>query len=171
MDVRRKSRDDKWVYFCQNSCLTSYSGCVDEYSSLTEQGISEFIRYGNPSLYEKLQGLQLPSSHLNSDGTEKKHGSLDEDMNQADNDPGAFFASSSDQLQAEEEERTEAFETARPPDANSASKAITEPHQKPSPVVESITLGEEDYLGFTYPTDMRKQVDTCSRSSNIASRT
>ncbi|OAP56085.1 hypothetical protein AYL99_09264 [Fonsecaea erecta] len=65
MAVRMKEPDADQVYFCENSCPASYSGCLDEDgSSMTEQEIAEFIRYSNPRLYEKLKGVRFTSSHL-----------------------------------------------------------------------------------------------------------
>ncbi|EXJ68453.1 uncharacterized protein A1O5_08245 [Cladophialophora psammophila CBS 110553] len=62
--VRMKDQDADFVYFCEDSCHTSYSGCIDGDSSMTEQEISEFIRHSNPSLYETLNSVGIASSYL-----------------------------------------------------------------------------------------------------------
>ncbi|OAG42055.1 hypothetical protein AYO21_03790 [Fonsecaea monophora] len=67
--VRMREKDAHSVYFCENSCRTSYSGCLDEDLSMTEQEIAEFIRYSNPGLYERLNGVRLPSSYVAPDDT------------------------------------------------------------------------------------------------------
>lgn len=59
-----RTHDDNGVYFCENSCATSYSGCLDEDSALNEQAIAEFIRYSKPPLYQKLNGVCFASSYL-----------------------------------------------------------------------------------------------------------
>ena len=65
--MNRRRRRKESVYFCENACASSWSGCVDEDSLLTEQEIAELIRYGNPGLYEKLGGLTRTSTYLASD--------------------------------------------------------------------------------------------------------
>ncbi|EXJ90114.1 hypothetical protein A1O3_03183 [Capronia epimyces CBS 606.96] len=71
---RKRTADENWVYFCENACLTSFSGCVDEDSTMTEREISEYIWHSNPELHEKLNRVRLPSSYLASDEIEHTAG-------------------------------------------------------------------------------------------------
>jgi len=66
-DLYMRSRGDDWVYLCDDTHPTSYSGCVDDASAISEQEIAEFVRYSNPELFKKLEGVRLASSHLHSD--------------------------------------------------------------------------------------------------------
>ncbi|KIY02110.1 uncharacterized protein Z520_02248 [Fonsecaea multimorphosa CBS 102226] len=83
--VRMKDQDANGVYFCENSWHTSYSGCVyeEENSSMTEQEIAEFIRHSNTSLYEKLNGVRIASSHLPCDDDDH-HGETGDKSGDAD---------------------------------------------------------------------------------------
>ncbi|KAI1610113.1 hypothetical protein EDD36DRAFT_422180 [Exophiala viscosa] len=69
-DLYMRSRGDDWVYLCDDTHPTSYSGCVDDASAISEQEIAEFVRYSNPELFTKLEGVRLASSHLRSDDEE-----------------------------------------------------------------------------------------------------
>lgn len=61
------SSDDEQVYFCQNASVKSFSGVIDDSGTITEQEISEFIRYSRPDLHKELKGVRIASSHLTSD--------------------------------------------------------------------------------------------------------
>lgn len=63
-DLYMRSRGDDWVYFSEDTHPTSYSGCVDDASAISEQEIAEFVRYANPGLFEKLKGVRFASTHL-----------------------------------------------------------------------------------------------------------
>ncbi|EXJ95126.1 hypothetical protein A1O1_00245 [Capronia coronata CBS 617.96] len=73
---RQRTADPDWAYFCENACLSSFSGCVDEDSTMTEQEISNYILYSKPELHERLDGIPLPSSYLPTD--EYNNGRLSE---------------------------------------------------------------------------------------------
>ncbi|KIV81571.1 hypothetical protein PV11_03746 [Exophiala sideris] len=66
-DLYMRSRGDDWVYLCDDTHPTSYSGCVDDASAISEQEVAEFVRYSNPELFKKLKGVRVASSHLRSD--------------------------------------------------------------------------------------------------------
>lgn len=70
----RRGVDQDLVYFCENACLSSFSGCIDEDSTMTEQDIVGYILHSNPKLHKKLNGLRLPSSHLSSDENQYSRG-------------------------------------------------------------------------------------------------
>jgi hypothetical protein len=70
MDGGMRSQDEDQVYFCENASVTSFSATLDEDSAMTEQHISEYIRYSNPDLYKKLGGMRVASSQLTSDDNE-----------------------------------------------------------------------------------------------------
>ncbi|OQU98772.1 hypothetical protein CLAIMM_04502 [Cladophialophora immunda] len=77
--VRMKEPDADCVYFCENSCPSSYSGCLsdDEGSSMTEQEIAEYIKYSNINLYERLNGVRIPSSYVPGDDDDDPQGPRD----------------------------------------------------------------------------------------------
>lgn len=52
------------VYFCDNACLSSFAGIVDNGSILTEETISGWIRGTHPALYKKLAAMPRTSCSL-----------------------------------------------------------------------------------------------------------
>jgi hypothetical protein len=55
------------VYFGTESDLTSLASPMDDEYSVSEDEISEWIKYTNPRLYDKINGMPLPSWSLPSD--------------------------------------------------------------------------------------------------------
>ncbi|KIX07392.1 uncharacterized protein Z518_02045 [Rhinocladiella mackenziei CBS 650.93] len=122
--------DEDGVYFGEDTCLTSFSGCVDLESSMTEQDISEFIRQSNHSRYGKRNGVLVPSSHLPVD-----------DAQGVENDPAGQIEH---ELRAEEEKTTRLPE--RYPEARAnETAAVTRPTSISENVLERKTTGGQDF--------------------------
>lgn len=107
---------------CENASQSSYSGCVDTDSEITEPQIAKFIQWSNPELFVKLGGMRVASSHLPEDG--------DEDMD---------IAATS---QADEDIEADAEKSTTMPDQNRMLTAV-DPDSEASPLNDDHALKQE----------------------------
>lgn len=64
---RDDGREDHRFYFSLDSAPDCYCGLLEDEEQMSEQAISDFIKYSKPDLFQRLRGLPIKSSAIPQD--------------------------------------------------------------------------------------------------------
>ena len=64
VSVRLLAQEESFVYICESSSANTFSCHIDESASISDQQVSDFVRFGKPELHRQLKAMPVGSSDV-----------------------------------------------------------------------------------------------------------